>query len=378
MAQITPRKGISSLTVPKIQNALVASGPGKLVVSKSIKVPDIKEDQVLVQVKAVALNPSDWKILDRSYTSGAIAGADFAGIVCKVGNRMTKDLHVGDRVCGAVFGSNPLCPSNGAFAEYLAAEGDLCMLIPNSMPFASAASLGIGTMTVGLALRSLGILPSNLESLDFLSQRITHSVADEQPFAMVYGASTATGTLAVQCLSQLGYRPIAVCSPRNFELVKGRGAFAVFDYAEPRSREDIRELTKGELSIAFDCITTSKSTTMCYGAIGRRGGRYTALEYIPVRLNRRRADVKPDWILALSVFGEPVHLAGDYYREAAIDDHDFAAAWTQKVEELLEHKKLIPHPMRTYRTGLKGIVAGLDRLRKGEVSGCKEVYLLGV
>ncbi|ATZ48197.1 hypothetical protein BCIN_03g04370 [Botrytis cinerea B05.10] len=378
MAQTTPNEGILSLTIPALQNALVASGPGKLVVSKSIKVPDIKEDQVLVQVKAVALNPSDWKILDRSYTSGAIAGADFSGIVCKVGNQLSKDLHVGDRVCGAIFGSNPLCPSNGAFAEYLAATGNLCMLIPSSMSFASAASLGIGTMTVGLALRSLGILPSDLESLDSLSQKVPKSAADEHPFAMVYGASTATGTLAVQCLGHLGYRPIALCSPRNFKLVKERGAFAVFDYAESQSREEIRELTKGDLTIALDCITTSKSTTMCYGAIGCRGGRYTALESIPARLNRRRADVKPEWILALSVFGEPVHLAGDYYREAAVDDHDFAAAWIQKVEELLKLEKLIPHPMRTYRTGLKGIVAGLDRLRKGEVSGCKEVYMLGV
>lgn len=45
---------------------------------------------------------------------------------------------------------------------------------------------------------------------------------------LVYGGSTATGTIATQLLELSGYDPIATCSPRNFDLVRSRGASAVF------------------------------------------------------------------------------------------------------------------------------------------------------
>jgi aspyridone synthetase trans-acting enoyl reductase len=350
------------------QKALIASSLGVLTLSKTVPVPDIEGDEILVKVKAVALNPSDWKLLEDSCTPGAISGCDFAGTIVSIGRDVHRPFRVNDRVFGFVFGSNPSRPGNGAFAEYVAATGDLCLPIPDLMSFEEAASLGAGTMSVGLAFRSLGIisvLKPNLPS-------ILHS---ERRYALVYGGSTATGTLAIQLFCIHGFLPITTCSPHNFDLVKSVGAVQAFDYHSDRCKEEIRTWTKGRLAIVLDCITTSKSTSICYGALGDDGGRYTALESIPPRLKLRRKDVRPDWILGWTAFGKAVELGGKYRREASQEDRVFAENWMNRVDCNLKNGKLKPHPICVLG-GLDDIIPGVEKLRKGEVTGFKQVYTI--
>jgi aspyridone synthetase trans-acting enoyl reductase len=355
--------------IPTFQNALVAISPGVIALAKHIPVPEIKADQVLVKVKAVALNPSDWKLLDIAYTPGAIAGADFAGTVVKRGREVQKQVEIGDRVCGCVFGSNPACPTNGGFSEYVAVPSDLCLRIPNWMSFQDAASLGMGIITVGLAFRSLGIPQAPKESFSPV-------LSNNMPYALVYGGSTATGTLAIQFLRHHSYLPIAICSPSNFPLVKSRGAVAAFDYRSPRCREDVREWTEDRLDIVLDCITNPKSMTISYGAIGTAGGRYTGLESFPPRWKQRRKKVKADWILGWTAFGDAVELGGEYYREPSPQDRVFARDWAQSSERLLNDGYLKVHPIQAHESGLMGVIEGLQSLREGKVSGTKQVYVL--
>jgi aspyridone synthetase trans-acting enoyl reductase len=109
--------------------------------------------------------------------------------VLQVGNKVRKVLVVGDRVCGSVLGNNPDDPDNGAFSEYVTVAGDLLIKIPSSMSYQTAATLGIGMATVGLALyQSLNLqLPGTERSQD-----------SEPRFVLVYGGGTATGGLALQ------------------------------------------------------------------------------------------------------------------------------------------------------------------------------------
>ncbi|KAH8669586.1 chaperonin 10-like protein [Tricladium varicosporioides] len=353
--------------IPKSQKALVAVRPGVLTLMPNASVPDVNLDEILVRIVAVALNPSDWKLLDMSFTPGAIAGGDFSGIVVKVGQAIRKQICVGDRVCGNVFGSNPSCPGNGAFSQYISVPGDLCMKIPESMSFQDAASLGMGVITVGLSLKSLGACQSLDGELP--------STSKTKPYALVYGASTATGTLAIQLFRHHGYAPIAVCSPHNFSLVRGLGAVDTFDYHSPTCREDIRHRTDDKLGTVLDCITSSKSMSICYGAIGRDGGQYVGLESFPVRWRMRRRNVKAEWILGWTAFGKTVELGGDYYRDAAPEDREFAGKWFNQVEQLIEAGKLKPHPIRVHRGGIQDIISGLEALRRREISGFKSVFL---
>src|SRR4051812_45723532 len=106
---------------PKIQTAVVAGADGNLTISTTAAIPAVGKDTVLVRTAAVALNPVDAKLTRERATPGATSGFDFAGIAVAVGEEVSH-IQAGDRVCGAVTGQNPLDLSEGAFAQYVAAE----------------------------------------------------------------------------------------------------------------------------------------------------------------------------------------------------------------------------------------------------------------
>lgn len=349
--------------IPRIHRALVAAGPSSLAL-RPMPVPLIAPDEVLVRVSAVALNPSDHKLLDQSTTVGAVSGADLAGTVVRLGKSVTK-LKIGDRVIGFTFGANPGNPGNGAFSQYVATPAGLCVPIPDDMDFATAASMPMGIFTVGFVFRSLGL------EFDLSGQNQTRGRGE---YVLVHGGATATGTVALQMLKIAGYTPIATCSPASFDLARSRGAAAVFDYNSPTVRDDIREYTRGTLGLALDCITTPETMALCYGAIGDGGGRYAALEQYPKGLTIRRRDVYHDWILGWTILGKEVMLAGAYHRDPTPEDRTYGELWADKMEGLLASGKLEPHPMEVHKGGLAAIPSSLDSMRKGQVRGKKLVF----
>ena len=63
-------------------------------------VPKLRDDYIIVKVKAVALNPTDWKHVHYLTSHGCRIGCDYAGVVEEVGSKVTKDFKKGDRVSG--------------------------------------------------------------------------------------------------------------------------------------------------------------------------------------------------------------------------------------------------------------------------------------
>jgi aspyridone synthetase trans-acting enoyl reductase len=168
--------------------ALKLAGTGRMELKKTCDLPTFLDDEVLIQVMAIAINPFDSKSADLSPTIGATMGCDFAGVIIAVGSSLRKSVLVGDRVCGCIFGNNPDRLDNGAFAEILAAPADLTLRIPDGMTFQTAATLGIGISTTGLALYHILGLP--LPSIQ----------PSRSDYVLVNGGATATGTLAIQLL----------------------------------------------------------------------------------------------------------------------------------------------------------------------------------
>ena len=66
--------------------------------------PKLRPDYVLVDTKAVALNPTDWKHREYDATNfpGLLSGCDYAGVVEEVGANVDKPWKKGDRICGFV------------------------------------------------------------------------------------------------------------------------------------------------------------------------------------------------------------------------------------------------------------------------------------
>ncbi|KAL4910007.1 hypothetical protein BDW74DRAFT_46640 [Aspergillus multicolor] len=349
--------------LPTTQTAIIAGPNGEFQLSDDVPVTPIADDEIIMKTAAVALNPVDTKLIGDFITPGAIFGFDCAGVIVAVGRNVTSGLAVGDRVCGSARGMNRAKPLGGAFAEYVMLPADLTLRIPEAMSFAEAASLGTALVSACMALFWTMGIPASLQE------------PAEKPFpVLVYGGSTATGTMLLQVLKICGVRTLTTCSPKNFDLVRSYGADEVFDYSSPTCAEEIRSATRNNLKYAVDCITDSSTMKICYGAIGRAGGQYIALNPYPEHLATRKV-IKPGWILATLITGEGCAWPEPYHRDPDPEIRKVAKPAYGAVQELLDQGRLRAHPIRVSGGGLEKVLEGVDVLRKGEISGQKLVYV---
>jgi NADPH:quinone reductase-like Zn-dependent oxidoreductase len=222
-------------------NAIVASGYGDPAVFRYQKVEKVnpKANQLLVKVETSSATQADTMIrtgkpyfgrlfLGLCKPKKPIPGTGYAGTVEAVGNAVSK-FKVGDRVFGETafgFSSN---------AEYLViAEEGIVLKMPEQMKFEEAASWGDGHLT----------------SYNFL-KRIAQIKAGQK--ILINGAAGALGTAAIQIAKYYGAEVTAVCSSRNFPMVKHLGADKVIDY----KKEDF---TKSEERYDFVFDTVGKSS----------------------------------------------------------------------------------------------------------------------
>ncbi|TLD11441.1 hypothetical protein PspLS_11937 [Pyricularia sp. CBS 133598] len=331
---------------------------------QSTAIARLPHDQVLLRTEAVGINPSDTKMRGAFATPGGILGADYAGTVVAVGPGVEADVKVGDRVCG---GQNEMfadTPDRGAFAQYNVTRGRIWMKVPDAMSTEAAAALGVGISTAGLALKHLGIPLPSAGPGD--PAAVTGSRGP--PIVLVYGASTSTATYAMQLMRLSGYLPIALCSPHNFQLARTNGAAEVFDYRDPDCSKKIRQLTKGGLELALDCITTVESTTFCFGAIGRAGGTYVSLDPFAGHA-ATRAVVRTAWVHGPSIFGEGSYWPGVYARPISDELRRYGEDLWRLASSLFKQGRLRHHPLRVFEGGFERVLEGMDLVRQGKIGG---------
>lgn len=148
----------------------------------------------------------------------------------------------------------------------------------------------------------------------------------------------------------------------------------MFDYHSPSCGSDIRTYTNNSLTHVFDCVTDAETMKMCYEAFGASGGSYIAIDPFVTRIQYSRRDVRADWLMIYSLFGDPVSLAGVYGRPACPQDREFGFRLFSMAEILLSQGLLKPHPMEIRTGGLKTVIYGIDDLRAGRVRAKKLVY----
>lgn len=185
--------------------------------------PTIKDDEVLVKVRAASVNAGDWHMLRGTpfpirFVSGlfkpknAIPGADFSGVIEAVGSSVTE-YKPGDEVFGDLSSSGW-----GAFAEYVAAPADAVVLKPTGATFEEAAAAPMAGATALKGFRNQGqIQPGDK--------------------VLVIGAGGGVGTFAVQIAKSYGAEVTGVCSTDKVGMVRSIGADHVIDH----SREDVTQ-----------------------------------------------------------------------------------------------------------------------------------------
>jgi len=164
-----------------------------------------------------------------------------------------------------------------------------------------------------------------------------------------------------------GYKPIATCSPQNFELVKSMGAIEVWDYHDPDCVEKIKRFTDSKLNLIWDTICSDSTAKLCAEvlAYGGKYGKFLSGKFL-------REDAKVTTTIAYMATGEPL-AKGPYQQEDTSAEFEFMKKWIAIVDPLLAAGKIKPHPQKIGH-GFDGILDGMDLMRDGKLSGGKLVF----
>ncbi|KAG6003603.1 putative secondary metabolism biosynthetic enzyme, partial [Claviceps maximensis] len=353
----------------QMQTCLVqpTEGQDEPMIKKNHPMPTISEPfQVLIRVLAVALNPSDFRMPSYHPVPGAVLGCDFVGTVLEAGCEAVA-WAPGTRLCGAIHGSNPADPSNGAFAEYLVADARLLLRVPDTWSDLEGAALGgAGWATVALAMEN------SLKLTGCPSSPAPPRTDGSRVPVLVYGGATATGTMACQILTKSGYNAIAIASSASSTLVKEFGATSVFAYTSPTWAETVRKATDGSLKHVIDCITSPETISCCFTTLARAGARYASLDYAPPEW-RTRKSVNVDMPLAYAIWGKEIKLRDLYYRKADPTKLELGIRWRHEIQMLLDKGQIKCHPVREVLGRWNGIIQGLNMLKAKQVRGQKLV-----
>ncbi|BDS15650.1 NAD(P)-dependent alcohol dehydrogenase [Aureispira anguillae] len=212
--------------------------------------PSPKEDEVLIKNYATAVSSGDSRLRKADpflirlifgflRPRQPILGFVVAGVVEAVGKNVTQ-FKKGDNVYGTTN------MSFGAYAEYKCLpEKGVLALKPQNISYEEAASIPFGGNTALYFLKQ-----ANIQA----GQKV-----------LIYGASGAIGTAAIQLAKYWGAEVTGVCSTSNLELVKSLGADKVIDY----TKEDFSQ-KKEVYDVVFETVGKS-SLSSCKKALKKKG-----------------------------------------------------------------------------------------------------------
>ena len=200
-----------------------AFGPADTLVVEEINSPEIKKNEVLLDVHAAGINFPDTLIIEGKYQFKPpfpfSPGGEAAGVISAVGEKVSH-LKVGDRVMALT--------GWGSCAEQVAVPAYNILPMPEAMDFSTAAAF---SMTYGTAIHAL-------------KQRGTLQAGET---LLVLGASGGVGLAAVEIGKAMGARVIAAASSaEKLEVARQAGADELINYQTEDVRERLKTLTKGQ------------------------------------------------------------------------------------------------------------------------------------
>lgn len=202
--------GTETMTVDQV--ALSEPGPG----------------EVLVAVKAAAVNGIDWKIREGhlrerfNLTLPATLGIEIAGVVLRTGHGVTQ-VKAGDRVLAALGGV-------GAYADFLVVDAAKLVLTPEGLSDIEAAAIPVAAMTAWHVIQAV--------DFDLSGRRV-----------LIQGAAGGVGGFAVQFAKTAGAFVYGTASTNSLQHVLSLGADEVIDY-----RTQTLEHLAGQIDFVVDTV----------------------------------------------------------------------------------------------------------------------------
>jgi len=231
-------------------------GPPEIVQILEISKPSPKDNELLIKVMATTVNRTDCGFRSAEYfisrffsglfkPKNKTLGNEFAGVIEAIGKAVTQ-FKIGDRV----FGYNDT--TFGAHAEYMViAQEASVTTLPNNLSFEEAAAITEGGHYALCDIRAAKVKAG---------QNI-----------LVYGATGAIGSAAVQLIKTLGASVTAVCHTKHVDLVKSLGADVVIDYTKT-------DYSKAEQTFDFVFDSVGKTSFGTCKAVLNKNGIYISTE----------------------------------------------------------------------------------------------------
>jgi len=225
-------------------------GPPEVVTLTEVDKPAPKDNEILIKVYATTVNRTDCGFRSAEYfisrffsglfkPKNKTLGNEFAGVIEAIGKDVTL-FTIGDKV----FGYND--KTFGAHAEYMTmAEKEAITTMPSNLAYEEAAPITEGAHYALCDIRAAKI--------------------KEGQNVLIYGATGAIGSAAVQLVKHFGAKVTAVCNTKNVELVKSLGADLVIDY----TKQDFTK-THQTFDFVFDAVGKS-SFGKCKPLLNKKG-----------------------------------------------------------------------------------------------------------
>ncbi|KAH7205641.1 chaperonin 10-like protein [Fusarium oxysporum] len=366
--------------------ALILNTLLKKATVENVDRPSLGSHEILVNVRAIALNP-----VDELYVSSPIAaqekriiGTDFAGVVVEAGSEISDlsdpRVKVGTRVAGFLQGASSVNDRPGAFAEHIAVPYDLVWNVPDGLTLEEASSISMCGLTAAQALFGRLGLPNPFSSgpprQDVAGSNITN--------LFIYGSSTSVGLYAAQLariaarVSGMSIRLIGAASSSKHEMLRNEpyNYDVLVDYKDKDWVQKVKDATSGNgVDLALDCISEGQTVYNTHETLapsakfavirGPVGGQYD-----PALLT-----VKPTYGAVWEGLGVEVG-----YNDAVIaanpDAHAFAKEFYNFLSKPLPsgRAQLEPNPVRLMPGGLEKVVQdGFRLLGTGLVSGRSKI-----
>ena len=213
-------------------------GGDNVIKTGQLDIPEVKEGEVLVKIKAASINPVDAAVREGHlkvflpYLFPIIPGWDLSGVIEERGFSARR-FNVGEEVYS--YARRPIVHF-GTFAEYIVLPESYLALRPKNLSFEEASGIPL----VGLTAYQCLYITGNLQK----GQTV-----------LILGASGGVGSIGIQLAKAKGAYVIGVASENNQAYMKMLGADETIDYQGVNIGKAVKKIVPNGVDILFDCAS---------------------------------------------------------------------------------------------------------------------------
>ncbi|KAH8845336.1 hypothetical protein MCOR27_007660 [Pyricularia oryzae] len=411
--------------VPELQTVLLLHQPRQpYTVTPDYPVPELRgDDEVLIKVHTIGLNPLDWKAPDFNFAIPElpyISGREFSGYIAKVQGTASR-WREGDKASShptptvIAISTDYRDRRKAAYQEYAVALDFNVVKIPSGISTEQGATIGVAYVAAVLALGvSLGVdfssvaggpnlfqlvraegsrnLPEDVRS-ECLDGVQSHERAVAGDWVAVWGGSSTSANLLVQLAKLAGLRVAVVVDKAKHGLRLSqhpvlRPDLLIDSHDPDRAVEILRRNTAGRLRFGIDTRDKASAASLLQALTpghksdvdGGGGTKYSSSSSVePLSPPHTPGDsaLLSAHLVGLAGLPKQDPPEGTLFHMVPIklfhEVRTIGFALTKWLERLLEQGLVVPPEIIDVESGLDNVNTGLDRMRRGEISGGKLV-----